>query len=146
MRIFVGQIYVEPGVSYPFSHQFQVWLGQELTNRVKPSQAFLQAYSDKFDLIFRVSAKSKIAEPETKGPTVFKRDKDVEFTIFLPYESHEPNGPSAYQRPLKLLFDSIAVILQGLGMDASRIVEDSPALIKHVISNRTMIKQNCGNQ
>src|SRR5947207_12558625 len=99
MKIFVGQIYIEPGASYPFSHQFQTWLGEELTNRVQPSQQFLRAYPDGFDLIFRVSAKSKINKPEIKGPTVFKRGKDVEFTVFLPHDGREPSDPTGYRQP-----------------------------------------------
>jgi len=142
MKIFVGQIYIEPEASYPFSHQFQIWFGQELTKRVQASQRFRQTYSDDFDLIFCVSAKTKITEPEIKGPTVFKRDKDVEFTVFLPHDGRERARPSEYRQPLKLLLDSIVTVLQGLGMDASRVMEDSPALIEYVTSNPEMIKRH----
>ena len=114
MKLLVAQIYIEPGVTYPFSHHFQLWLGQELTNRVQPSQAFLQVYPEDFDLIFRVSARSKITEPEIKGPTVFKPDKDVEFTIFLPHDGPEPNEPSSFKRALEMLLKSVAVVLQPL--------------------------------
>jgi hypothetical protein len=77
-------------------------------------------------------------EPEIKGPTVFKRDRNVEFTIFLPHKAGESSGQASYVTPLKLLFDSVAHILQSLGIDASRVVEGAPALIEHVISTPAM--------
>ena len=65
MRISVGQIYIEPGATYPFSYHFQAWLGGELTKRVTPSVKFINDYAADFDLIFRVSAKSALKEPRS---------------------------------------------------------------------------------
>ena len=139
MKIFVGQIYIEPGVAYPFSHHFQIWISEELTKRIRPSTKFINAYSDDYNLIFNLSAKSKILEPEIKGPTVFKDDKDVEFTIFLPYEIFELPEKDEYEQPLILLFSCIVQVLQSLGMDVSRLERDAASLIKQARSDPSMI-------
>jgi hypothetical protein len=86
MKIFVGQIYIKPGITFPFSLQFQRWLGDALTERVEASEQFCKAYGANFALGLRISAKEEISEPEIKGPTVFKRNRNVEFTIFCRLE------------------------------------------------------------
>ena len=86
MIVFVTQIYIEPGCDYPCPHIFQQFVSQEITRRVEMSTSFAQQVGPDFKLIFRMSAKPALEAPEIKGPTVFKKDKDVEFTIFLPFE------------------------------------------------------------
>ena len=87
MNISVGQIYIEPGVNFPFSHLMQVWLGQQLSALASPTADFVNAYGIDFSLVIRISARKSLKANEIKGPTVFKRTKDVEYTIFLPYET-----------------------------------------------------------
>jgi hypothetical protein len=141
MKIFVGQIYIEPGINYPFSLIFQKWLSQKLTELVQPSAKFLKTYSIDYNLIFRISAKTKIHEPEIKGPTVFKRDKNVEFTIFLPHNGIEACGQNESTRALNFLMDGVVTVLQSLDIDAARVVENSSMLIEHICSEPTMIEK-----
>ena len=101
MKIYVAQIYIEVGSVYPFTHYFQRLISDELTKRISASSAFIQKYGEDFNLIFRMSAKSSLKEPEVQGPTVFKTDKDVEYTIFLTFDKSEPQGPGSYRRALK---------------------------------------------
>ena len=56
---------------------------------------------------------------------MFKRTKDVEYTIFLPHDGRQPEEPNEFRRPLELLLESIVAVLRRLGMDPSRVVEDS---------------------
>ncbi len=140
MKIFVGQIYVQPGVTFPFSHYFQKWLGQEMSKLVKPSDSFLKTYSDEYDLIIRLSAKSEIPRPEVVGPTVFKRDKDVEYTIFLPHSGKQFHLKADLGESLKLLMDSVATVLRVLRLDASQFEEKSPALIDQILSDPAMFE------
>ena len=86
MSIYVSQIYPEAGVSYPFNHRFQKYLSDLVSAKVGTSKKFADLYGPEYDLIFRMSAKEGLAKPEIKGPTVFKRDKDVEYTVFLPFD------------------------------------------------------------
>jgi len=141
MNIFVSQIYIEVGVAYPFSHHFQVWVSHELSRRVQPSAAFVAKYGEDYNVVFNLSAKSAITEPEIRGPSVFRKTKDVEFTIFLPHSGQQQGGSQGYQRPMELLLRSIVAVLKGLGLDASHVEQDCSALIQHVISDPAMIEQ-----
>ena len=128
MKIFVGQIYIKPGVSFPFSLRFQKWLGDALTQRVVASEVFRNAYSDSFSLGLRISAKDDIDQTEIKGPTVFKRDKSVEFTIFLPHRVCDYNEPECSLGVLRLILRSAVLVLEELGLDAAKVKIDSSAL------------------
>ena len=87
MKVFVAQLYIEPGVYFPYSHRMQSWLSNELTALAKPGPAFLKSYGKLFELMIRLSAKTDIRETEIVGPTVFKKDKDVEYSLFPPVRS-----------------------------------------------------------
>jgi len=140
MKIYVTQIYIETGMSYRFSHNFQNWLSEQLTSRVQPSPAFVQTYGKDFNLVFNMSAKSKIADVEIKGPTVFERTKDVEFSIFLPHAGCQPRSPDGYRQPLNLLLQGITDVLERFGMDTSEVVNAAPTLIEHIIWTPEMFK------
>src|SRR5438128_660345 len=86
MKVHFGQIYIEPGVEFPFSHLFQRYLAKEVTALVVPSGKFIEKYGSDFELMFRISAKNGIQDNEIRGPTVFRKAKDVEYTVFLPFD------------------------------------------------------------
>src|SRR5262252_8362153 len=86
MKVHFGQIYVEPGITFPFSLHFQRRLSDEVSALLAPSAKFIQQYGENWELMFRISAKRTIHDCEIRGPSVFKKDKDLEFTIFLPFD------------------------------------------------------------
>ncbi len=139
MKIFVGQFYIEPGINYPFSHIFQRWISNELSSLVPPSPAFDRQYPG-FDLMFRMSAKAELASPLIKGPTVFKKTKDVEYSIFLPHLKYDRSDPRSLQEPLKLFLDAVVTVLQSLGADVSELLLRSDSLIEHILADPGMIK------
>lgn len=141
MKIFLGQVYVQAGVNYPFSHQFQKWMSEVLSGCTEASKKYIEVYGADFNLIFRLSAKANIPNAEVKGPTVFKKTKDVEYTIFLPHEGSGFPSPPDYSRVLSILFDSIIAILEELEVDVTKLVNDAPDLIKQIVSNPTMFKK-----
>ena len=111
MNIYISQIYIQPGVSYPFSYRFQKFMSEAVTERVSPSEKFVTRYGEDFDLIFRMSAKSEIAETEIKGPTVFKRDKDVEYSIFIPFRGNESDSKTLHDVVMTLLNGIVSVLI-----------------------------------
>lgn len=124
MRIFIGQIYIKPGIEFPFSLYFQSWLGNALSKRIEASEQFNKAFGIEFGLGLRISAKQGIDRPEIKGPTVFKRDKDVEFTIFLPYQPNDYHDRTVAVLLLEQVLQSAVLILQQLGLDAANVLGD----------------------
>ncbi len=73
MKIYIGQIYIEPGVSYPFTHHFQGYLSDLASLDVTGAERFCSEYGDDYDIVFNVSAKAALQSAEIRGPTVFKR-------------------------------------------------------------------------
>lgn len=140
MKIFIGQIYIKPGICYPFSFHFQKWLATELTKCVVPSEPFKLSYPGGFDLGFRISAKTDIDQPEIKGPTVFKRDKKIEFTIFLPFLEPTGNNQKDYREIMHMILGSIISTLITLKIETKTIESIVPDIIEHFLSTPAMFK------
>ncbi len=131
MKIFFGQIYTAPGVSFEWSIAFQAYLSETVTALVFPSEAFAAKYGPDWSLGFRISAKKGIESNEIRGSSVFKRDKDVEFTIFLPFD-RVPAGEAFAEPALEFLLDGVMDVLQRLGIDAARLQQKRAEIIAHV--------------
>ncbi len=140
MKIYIGQIYIRAGVSFPFSLRFQKWLGDKLTSRVDSSDEFRNSFPGDFTLGFIISAKSENQRPEIVGPTVFKRAKDVEFTIFLPHENRDYHTPEACQETVRLLIESIVAVLDRLQIDSTKICNDVAALLADFLVTPELMK------
>lgn len=139
MSVHVSQIYPEAGVSYPFNHRFQKYLSDLLSAKVRTSQKFAELYGPEYDLIFRMSAKEGLARPEIKGPTVFKRDKDVEYTVFLPFDRSVDMDANTLSRALDLLLSSMIEILEELDMTTTGLSAKLSAIIDRILGDAKMI-------
>lgn len=142
MKLFVSQVYIEPGVSFPFTLKFQVFLSRQLTDLVVPSSGFTERFGEDYDLMFRMSAKQGLSEPEIKGPTVFKRDRDVEFTVFLPFQKHQAADRTALRDALNYLFAAICKALRELALDTTKLAEEATQIIDAVIEDAQMTESN----
>lgn len=141
MKISVCQIYIEPGVSFPFSHVFQARVGSILTKSVGPQALFEARYGKEYDLIFNISAKQALVAPEVKGPAVFKRWKTVEYTIFLPCNTDKCCSAESLRTALALMFESIRDILRKLGMTCAAVDVECNATISDILLDESMT--NC---
>ena len=142
MKVYISQVYVKTKVSFPFSTQFQVWLGNQLTSMVCTSPAFMKAYGNDFSLVFRMSAKSLIDRTEIKGPSVYPAEKNVEYTIFLPFDvikCQTDDGIVSLRYALRLLLEAIISVFEKLGLEAPEILTRIDSLIEHVLSNSSML-------
>src|SRR6266849_1867699 len=131
MKVNFGQVYIRPGVSFPFSWRFQVYLARKVTALVKPSAKFIGRYGSDFELMFNVSAKKRIRDNEIRGPGVYKKTKDVEYSIFLPYDviARSRDVPKS---ALKFLFKGVYSVLESLEIDTARIEKKQESLIEHI--------------
>lgn len=140
MRISVGQIYIKPGVSFPFSHIMQRWLGEELTAAADDWTEFAKKYGPGFSLVVRLSADTSIVSNVIKGPTVFRRDKDVEYTVFLPFEviMTASNGCGSAMRHL---IDGVRVVFRLAGIESSSLDAKESSMIEHACSEPVMLEE-----
>jgi hypothetical protein len=134
MKIFVGQIYIKAGVTFPFSLRFQKWLGDALSERVEMSPEFSSGFGAGYGLGLRISAKDDIEQPEIKGPTVFKRDKTIEFTIFLPHRPSDFHDLDVASLLLDQVLQSVVSILNQIGLDAANVLRDADHLRSEFLS------------
>ncbi|MFN6301346.1 MAG: hypothetical protein ACK42H_04065 [Planctomycetota bacterium] len=86
-----------------------------------------------------MSAKEGLAKPEIKGPTVFKRDKDVEYTVFLPFDRSVDMDANTLSRALDLLLSSMIVILEELDMTTTDLSAELSAIIDRILGDAKMI-------
>jgi hypothetical protein len=143
VTVAVSQIYAQVGVSFPFSWHFQRLLTDKLTEVLRPSPKFSHRYGDDFTIIFRISAKAEIADIEIRGPTVYKKAKDVEYSIFLPYKiiSQEGGKEARYNRALEYLFMGMVKVLQSLEINTTALENAIPLLVKEVFVNPLMLEK-----
>jgi len=137
MRVHFGQIYIEAGVSFPFSHLFQRRLSDEVSALIVPSPQFLNKYGEDWDMMFRISAKAAIRATEIRGPSVFRKGKDVEYSIFLPFTTiHAAEDVS--RTAIHSLFDAFLSVLTKLGFSTERLEARRAALVEDICSDPTM--------
>lgn len=141
MKVFFGQIYVKPKVSFRFSLYFQQWLGTSISALVDSSDRFERSYPG-FSLMFRISAKAGIKIPEIYGPTVFKKDKSIEYTIFLPYANGGMLDENVHRTLLGLLLASVADVLGRMGLDATKVKESISSLVYNFSSDAKMLDRS----
>ncbi len=137
MRVCFSQAYI--GVYFPLSHLFQRRLTAEVTALVVPSTAFIERYGEDFDLIFYVSAKQCIPDNEINGPAVYRKAKDVEYTIFLPFDviTRHADAPKHF---LRFLIKGICDVFETLEIGTGRLLEKQELLIDEICSDPTMLE------
>jgi hypothetical protein len=140
VRVFFCQIYIEPGISFPFSHHFQRRMSDHVTSLVSLSPEFEKRYGLDWDVTINVSAKEQM-ENEIRGPTVFRKNKDVEYSVFLPFSaiSEQENQLHA---ALAFLFGGTYSALEALGLDTSRLRDSEHSTIRAILADATMVKVN----
>ncbi len=140
MKVYFSQIYIKPGVSFPFSHQFQVHLSNVITDLVVSSMSFVEKYGDDSNLIFRISAKTEIRDNELKGPTVFNKGKDIEYTVFLPFDVIHC-ASDANRSALHYLLNGVTSALESLDINAETLLKNRESLVERVLSDPIMLKR-----
>ena len=139
MRVVVTQIYIEPGIRFPFSFEMQRHVTSALSKVVTPSATFRKRYGDDYQVIVRLSADTGIATPVVKGPAHYKKTKDVEYSLFLPYDViiREHDGCRA---AMSFLMTGVRQILVGLGLETAAFDQRSGSLIDEVCADPSMIE------
>jgi hypothetical protein len=145
MKVWFGQFYIEPGASFPFSHHFQRRLSQDVTALVAPSARFIKQYGRDYGLMFNVSAKKALQNNEIRGPTVFKKTKDVEYTVYLPFDLIMSTA-DVPKSALTFLLGGVCEVLDSLDIDTAKLLEKQDSLIAGICSDPTMLAAPSWNE
>jgi hypothetical protein len=96
-------------------------------------------YGSDFTICFYVSAKHKLADNEVRGPTVFRKTKDVEYTIFLPFavimKQSDPRRAA-----LAYLFRGVYEVFKKLDIDSAKVSEKEEVMIRRICSDPEMFE------
>ena len=103
------------------------------------SSQFLQRFGEDWNLVFNVSAKADISENEIRGPSIFKKTKDVEFTVFLPFDVIQ-SEPSVPQAALGFLLQGVGSVFQSLGVASQKLKDREATLIERICADPKMFK------
>jgi hypothetical protein len=143
MKIFVCQLYIETGASFPFSHHFQLLVSDRVTNLVKTTNEFRERYGAVEKVVVNVSAKTSIANVELRGPTRFKKTNSIEYTVFLPYTilQEEVARSSSFEAPICQILVGTADALERLGLDCSRFRLEIDSLLRTIMADARMVRQ-----
>lgn len=140
MKVHFTQVYIEPGIDFPFSCQFQRRISEEITVLVESPINFVNRYGNAFDLLFYVSAKKTLRDNEIRGPGVSKKNKHVEYTIFLPYDVIICH----YDAPkvaLRYLLKGVCDVFDLLEIEKAKLLEKQESLINGICSDPTMLAE-----
>jgi len=116
-------------------------MGTKVTGLVIPSLKFTKGHGGDYSLEFNISAKWQLAVNEIVGPARYKKDKSVEYSIFLPYtpimQQSEP-----YRRALYHIFESVYEVLEGYEIDTSKLKAEQEELITEIILSPEMFRHD----
>lgn len=138
MRMVFSQIYASADAQFPFSYHFQVKLTKEMSERVSASPRYIERWGSEYDLIIRVSAKRQTERNEIRGPIVYKKNKDVEYVIFLPYDVIVKEA-SVVRAVLHWLHQGIYAVLSELDIDAGAVVANEASLTDEICNDPAML-------
>lgn len=116
------------------SHDFKVALSEAMSRLVKPSPWFIKKYGRDFDVHFYFSTKSESSENEIRGPGVYRKGKDVEYSINLPFDVIRRSADIP-QSALTFLFHGACTALERLQIDTARLVAQQDAIIRGICTD-----------
>lgn len=86
-----------------------------------------------------------LEDNEIRGPTVFKKTKDVEYTVFLPFTVIVDHG-DAPSCALSFLLKGVCDVFDLLEIDKAKLVDQQVSLIDGICSDPTMLELPSWNE
>lgn len=111
-NLFISYIILSPDLDNQFSDLTHKGIVEKLRNAFPNWKGFHKSFKD-YNLGFTIVMDRGIDALQVKGPTIFRRTKDVDFSIFLP-EKVELLNPDKYEDIeyyLDLIFSGLEIVL-----------------------------------
>lgn len=141
MKVAISQFYVQQGAEFPFSYKFQRFLSQMLSSKINTAPTPDPATERYSTLIVRLSAKHGLLSNEILGPALYEKDKEIEFSLFLPYNAISKN-PHPAREAIRCIVEGINLIYSKLGLDHARASIDVDVLMNSICSDRNMFRSD----
>ncbi|MCB2378237.1 hypothetical protein LGH70_11620 [Hymenobacter sp. BT635] len=108
----VSAIYSEAGVNFPISYLFMRLLREQLAQLEPQHHAVYQAkYGLDFTLGIILSAKSNTSQLEIKGPSLSKKYKVVDDTLYIPFVIAE-EAETFYSKYVSFVCTGVSTVLE----------------------------------
>lgn len=140
MKVWFAQEWAEAAAVFPFSHVFQRRLSAAVTALVEPSDLYVKKFGADFELMFRISAKSDLNVYELRGPSVYRKAKDVEYTVFLPFTSIMRTA-DAPRQAMNVLLDGAIEVLETLEISTLRLREGRVGIVEELCADPEMLHE-----
>jgi len=101
----------------------------------------VKKYGEDWDLMFRISARAAIGDTDIRGPSVFRKNRNVEYSIFLPFTTIR-GAEDVLRTAIEYLFDAFLSVLTKLGFSTERIGARRLALVDSICSDPRMFDQD----
>lgn len=138
MKAKFTHIFIQAGIKFNFSYKLHLFLSDEISALLTPSLKFLKLYNvEDYTLIFNISAKKELAINEIVGPLTNRKNKEIEFTIFLPY-SVIIKTENPKKTALRQLFLGIYKVLSKYDIDIHKIVAKENEIITYILESPEM--------
>lgn len=141
MKVYFTQAYISPGVCFPWSYRFQQKLSDEISSMVSSDDAFSERFGLEWDLAFYISAKQEIQDVEVRGPSIWKKGRSVEFTLFLPFDLI-PRGDGFASPALEFLCDGIQRVFDQIGLKADELGSRRQHLVHDLSSDPSLLESS----
>jgi hypothetical protein len=117
---------------------FQGRISEILSELIQPSDDFVRKYGSNFEIVFYLSAKKNIPKPEIAGPGVYKKTREIEYTIFLPHDGSEAKALGDYAGPMRALLAGVHDVLDRLRLDTSGLDRKADSIVREITSDPAM--------
>lgn len=87
-----------------------------------------------------MSSKSNLQQNEIRGPTVFKKNKSVEYTIFIPFCIIGNRSLEDFLLVLQYLFEGIILIMKNIGINTDKIEAQKDDIIMTILNDGDMFE------
>lgn len=130
------------GDIYRFTWDFSAWLGAELTDLLKESDAFIEKYGKDWTLTFGWNTGQRIKKPKLSGPFVDRKYKAMRCVFELPFFRRTAPEATAYVPELKQFLKQIVAFLAHEQVDAAQIEKDTAVLLEQFVVRPGMLKHD----
>jgi adenine-specific DNA methylase len=140
MKVWITQFYLNAATSFPFTHTMQIFMAGELSAVAEKCEAFQARYGEAFELTVYINSEADLLENRILGPTVFKKTKDVEYTLTLPFDVIA-KAPDGCRGAMEFLVAGVRAVFQKAGIDPAKLDERTSFIIDRVCSDSSMLKE-----
>lgn len=134
MILLLSAWYNEPGYNFKFSHKVSNFIREQLHQRIFLKYG-LDTKDEQWYLNLVIATDSKTINLEVRGPDVRKRQKFIDYGLWLPFTINQDKHP--LESYLEHLFRALVIVFSNYGVLAKHINEIEVICKKEILENES---------